>query len=165
MRRLGTAAAPATRSNDRWAGFDEAGSYPPTVVVCMTLNGEVKWKTGEEPPFSKGGTVLADGLLLATDGNTKLYLIGPDPAASSPLPSAGLLEPGNGARVTFDPIGGPFLQALAEASSLHRRMKRRSPAGCSTDRSRHTNGGTPRLRSLRVLCVSRWSSRRDDRPD
>ena len=52
-------------------------------LVCMTMDGQVKWKTGEEPPFNKGGAVLADGLLLATDGNTKLYLIEPDPSASS----------------------------------------------------------------------------------
>jgi outer membrane protein assembly factor BamB len=64
-------------------------------LVCMTMDGQVKWKTGEEPPFSKGGAVLADGLLLATDGNTKLYLIEPDPAGFKPLASAVLLEPGN----------------------------------------------------------------------
>ena len=64
-------------------------------LVCMTMNGQVKWKTGEEPPFSKGGAVLADGLLLATDGNTKLYLIDPDPAAFKPLASAELLESAN----------------------------------------------------------------------
>jgi outer membrane protein assembly factor BamB len=64
-------------------------------LVCMSMNGEVKWKTGEEPPFSKGGAVLADGLLLATDGNTKLYLIDPDPSGFKPLASAELLETGN----------------------------------------------------------------------
>ena len=64
-------------------------------LVCMTLDGQVKWKTGEEPPFSKGGAVLVDGLLLATDGSTKLYLIEPDPAGFKPLASAELLESGN----------------------------------------------------------------------
>jgi outer membrane protein assembly factor BamB len=64
-------------------------------LVCMTMDGQVKWKTGEEPPFSKGGAVLADGLLLAVDGNTKLYLIDPDPAGFKPLANAELLEPGN----------------------------------------------------------------------
>jgi len=64
-------------------------------LVCMTMDGQVKWKTGEEPPFSKGGAVLADGLLLATDGNKKLYVIDPDPAGFKPLASAELLEPGN----------------------------------------------------------------------
>ena len=55
-------------------------------LVCMTMDGQVKWKTGEEPPFSKGGAVLADGLLLATDGNTKLYL---DRTGSGGLQAAG----------------------------------------------------------------------------
>jgi outer membrane protein assembly factor BamB len=64
-------------------------------LVCMTMDGQVKWKTGEEPPFSKGGAVLADGLLIATDGNTKLYLIDPDPAAFKPLASAEVLESAN----------------------------------------------------------------------
>jgi outer membrane protein assembly factor BamB len=64
-------------------------------LVCMTMDGQVKWRTGDEPPFNKGGAVLADGLLLATDGNTKVYLIDPDPAAFKPLASAELLEPGN----------------------------------------------------------------------
>ncbi len=64
-------------------------------LVCMTMDGQVKWKTEEEPPFSKGGAVLADGLLLATDGNTKLYLIEPDPAGFKPLASAELLESAN----------------------------------------------------------------------
>jgi len=64
-------------------------------LVCMSMNGQVKWKTGEEPPFSKGGAVLADGLLLATDGNTKLYLIDPDPSGFKPLASVELLEQGN----------------------------------------------------------------------
>lgn len=63
-------------------------------LVCMNMSGEVKWKTGEAPLFNKGGMVLADGLLLAVDGNTKLYLIEPDPAGFKPLASATLLEPG-----------------------------------------------------------------------
>lgn len=63
-------------------------------LVCMTMNGQVKWKTDEAPPFNKGGMVLADGLLLAVDGNTKLYLIEPDPSGFKPLASAELLAPG-----------------------------------------------------------------------
>jgi hypothetical protein len=39
--------------------------------------------------------VFADGLLLATDGNTKLYLIDPDPSGFKPLVNAELLESGN----------------------------------------------------------------------
>jgi outer membrane protein assembly factor BamB len=63
-------------------------------LVCMGMDGRVRWKTGEDPLFDKGGAVLADGLLLATDGNTKLYLIEPDPSGFKPLASADLLEPG-----------------------------------------------------------------------
>jgi outer membrane protein assembly factor BamB len=63
-------------------------------LVCMSMDGQVKWKTGEEPAFNKGGSILADGLLLATDGNTKLYLISPDPSGFKPLASAEVLEPG-----------------------------------------------------------------------
>jgi len=38
--------------------------------------------------------ILADGLILATDGSTKLYLIEPDPAAFKPLATAELLKEG-----------------------------------------------------------------------
>jgi hypothetical protein len=41
----------------------------------MTMDGQIKWKTDQQPPFVRGGSVLADGLMLTTDGNTKLYLI------------------------------------------------------------------------------------------
>lgn len=63
--------------------------------VCMSMDGQVKWKTGEAPAFVRGGTILADGLLLTTDGNTMLYLVEPDPSGFKPLASAALLEPGN----------------------------------------------------------------------
>ena len=63
-------------------------------LVCMTMDGQVKWKTGDEPAFNKGGAILVDGLLLATDGNKKLYLIEPDPSGFKPLASAELLESG-----------------------------------------------------------------------
>jgi hypothetical protein len=36
--------------------------------------------------------VLADGLILATDGDKTLYLIEPDPSAFNPIASADLLE-------------------------------------------------------------------------
>jgi len=57
-------------------------------------DGKIRWKTGEEPAFVRGGSVLADGLLLTTDGNTMLYLVEPDPSGFKPLASAALLEPG-----------------------------------------------------------------------
>jgi len=63
-------------------------------LVCMTMDGQVKWSTDDEPPFNKGGAVLADGLLLIVDGNRKLYLVEPDPSGFKPLASAELLERG-----------------------------------------------------------------------
>jgi outer membrane protein assembly factor BamB len=82
-------------------------------LVCMTMDGRVKWKTGDEPPFNKGGAVLADGLLLSVDGNTTLYLIEPDPSGFKPLASAELLEPGE----NWSPI------ALADGKLLIRDQK------------------------------------------
>ena len=64
-------------------------------LVAMGLDGQVKWKTDQQPPFVRGGSILADGLLLMTDGNTKLYLVEPSPAAFKPLASAVVLEAGD----------------------------------------------------------------------
>ena len=64
-------------------------------LVAMTMDGQVKWKTDQNPPFVRGGTILAEGLFLTTDGNTKLYLIEPTPTGFKPLASAVILEPGD----------------------------------------------------------------------
>lgn len=61
-------------------------------LVCMTIDGQVQWKTGDEPAFNKGGAILADGLMLSTDGSKMVYLIDPDPSGFKPLASAELLE-------------------------------------------------------------------------
>lgn len=63
-------------------------------LVCMSIDGQTKWKTERNPVFERGGLILADGLILATDGGTKLYLIQPDPSAFKPLASAELLKLG-----------------------------------------------------------------------
>ena len=63
-------------------------------LVCMSMSGQVKWKTGEDPSFVRGGSIVVDGLLLATDGNTMLYVIEPDPSGFKPLARAELLQPG-----------------------------------------------------------------------
>jgi len=63
-------------------------------MVCMSMEGQVKWKTGEEPDFVRGGAILVDGLLLSTDGNKMLYLIEPDPSGFKPLARAELMEEG-----------------------------------------------------------------------
>jgi outer membrane protein assembly factor BamB len=64
-------------------------------LVAMSMDGQIKWKTDQQPPFVRGGSILADGLLLATDGSTKLYLIEPNPAGFKPLASAEILAPGD----------------------------------------------------------------------
>lgn len=60
-------------------------------MVCMNMKGEIMWKTKRDPDFNKGSMILADGLILATDGSKTLYLIEPDPAAFKPLAKAELL--------------------------------------------------------------------------
>jgi outer membrane protein assembly factor BamB len=64
-------------------------------LVAMSVDGQIKWKTDQQPAFVRGGSILADGLMLMTDGNTKLYLIEPSPAGFKPLASAVILEPGD----------------------------------------------------------------------
>ncbi len=60
-------------------------------LVCMSIEGQSMWKTGTSPAFNKGGMILADGLILATDGDRTLYLIEPDPSEFKPIASAELL--------------------------------------------------------------------------
>lgn len=60
-------------------------------MVCMSMDGKIMWKTKKEPDFNKGSMILADGLILATDGAKSLFLIEPDPTAFKPLASAELL--------------------------------------------------------------------------
>jgi outer membrane protein assembly factor BamB len=60
-------------------------------LVCMGMDGTIKWKTKRSPDFNKGSMILADGLILATDGRKTLYLIEPDPSEFKPLASAELL--------------------------------------------------------------------------
>jgi outer membrane protein assembly factor BamB len=64
-------------------------------LIAMGLDGRVKWSTGQQPAFVRGGSILADGLLLMTDGNTKLYLVEPSPEGFKPLASAVILKPGD----------------------------------------------------------------------
>jgi len=65
-------------------------------LVCMSIDGQIKWKTGRAPLFDKGGMILADGLLISTDGASKLYLIEPDPSAFKPVATAELLKGASG---------------------------------------------------------------------
>ncbi len=65
-------------------------------MVCMSIDGDVKWKTKRSPLFDKGSMIFADGLFLSTDGKTHLYLIEPDPSAFKPIATAELLVGGTG---------------------------------------------------------------------
>lgn len=60
-------------------------------LVCMSMDGQIMWKTRRDPDFNKGSMILVDGLILATDGRESLYLIEPDPSEFKPLASAELL--------------------------------------------------------------------------
>ena len=64
-------------------------------LVAMGMDGQVKWKTDATPPFVRGGMILAENLLIATDGSTKLFLIEPNPTGFKPLAEAVILEAGD----------------------------------------------------------------------
>jgi len=64
-------------------------------LLAMGLDGKVKWSTETRPAFVRGGAILADGLLLTTDGDTRLYLVEPNPTAFKPLASSVILESGD----------------------------------------------------------------------
>lgn len=72
-------------------------------LVCMSMDGQVLWKTRRSPDFNKGSMILAEGLILATDGAQTLYLIEPDPSGFKPLASAKVLGEG-GTGSESDPI-------------------------------------------------------------
>jgi outer membrane protein assembly factor BamB len=62
-------------------------------MVCMDIDGKIKWKTMREPLFDKGGFILADDMILSIDGSKGvLYLIDPSPKGFKPLSSAKLLD-------------------------------------------------------------------------
>lgn len=96
-------------------------------LTCMSMDGEIMWKTKRDPDFNKGSMILADGLILATDGEKSLYLIEPDPSGFKALASAELLtvqNPGDDrmarrfAKQNWAPI------ALAEGKLLIRDQSR-----------------------------------------
>jgi outer membrane protein assembly factor BamB len=100
-------------------------------MVCMSIDGQIKWKTGRSPLFDKGGSIIADGLLLSTDGRTKLFLIEPDPSAFKPIATADLLkEAGTGSAndLTASRVGGATQNwaplALADGKLLIRDQSR-----------------------------------------
>ena len=62
-------------------------------MVCMDLDGNLKWKTQRSPiVFDKGGFILVDGLILSVDGAIGiLNIIEPSPDGFKRLASAKLL--------------------------------------------------------------------------
>ncbi|NLD38913.1 MAG: PQQ-binding-like beta-propeller repeat protein [Desulfatiglans sp.] len=60
--------------------------------VCMDLKGNIKWETGRNPGFDKGGFILADDMIISSDGEKMLYLIDPNPTEFRVLAKAELLE-------------------------------------------------------------------------
>ena len=60
--------------------------------MCMDLKGNIKWKTGRNPGFDKGGFVLADDMIISSDGEKMLYLIEPTPTEFKVLAKAELLD-------------------------------------------------------------------------
>ena len=98
-------------------------------MVCMSMDGQVQWKTKRDPRFNKGSMILADGLIVATDGAKTLYLIEPDPSGFKPLASAEMLSQGgvdDGNPMTR--FGGPTQNwapiALADGKLLIRDQSR-----------------------------------------
>ena len=76
-------------------------------LVCMSMDGKIMWKTGRSTNFNKGSMILADGLILATDGAKTLYLIEPDPSGFKSLASADLLaEAGTDSQGIAARVGG-----------------------------------------------------------
>jgi outer membrane protein assembly factor BamB len=100
-------------------------------LVCMSLDGEVMWKTKRSPSFNKGSMILVDGLILATDGGKRIYLIEPDPSGFKELASAELLgEAGTNSEGIARRVGGSAQNwapiALADGKLLirdHSEMK------------------------------------------
>lgn len=98
-------------------------------LVCMNMDGEVMWKTKRDPDFNKGSMILADGLLLATNGSKVLYLIEPDPSGFKPIASSDLLaEAGTNSEGIAARVGGSTQNwapiALADGKLLIRDQSR-----------------------------------------
>jgi len=61
-------------------------------LVCMSMDGKVMWKTKRKPDFDKGSMILADDMIISTDGAKMLYLIDPTPEEFKVLAKAELLD-------------------------------------------------------------------------
>ncbi|MCX5656278.1 MAG: PQQ-like beta-propeller repeat protein [Planctomycetota bacterium] len=61
-------------------------------LVCLDLDGNVKWKTGKSPNFDKGNFIFADGVMYIMDGaGGQLRIVDPTPDGYKQLAEAKLL--------------------------------------------------------------------------
>lgn len=60
--------------------------------MSMDLSGNINWRTRRKPSFDKGGFILADDMIISSDGEETLYLIEPTPEEFRVLAKAELLE-------------------------------------------------------------------------
>ena len=97
-------------------------------LTCMDMEGKIMWKTGRNPNFDRGSMILADGLLLATDGLSTLYLIEPNSTAFKPISKAALLKEGSAFTEGMSAVGGNSQNwgpmALADGKLLIRDQNR-----------------------------------------
>ena len=60
-------------------------------MECLTLDGQLKWRTGRQPNFERGNLILAGGVIINQDGNDGcLRLVEPSPEAYKQLAEANL---------------------------------------------------------------------------
>ena len=89
----------------------------------MDPDGNVMWKTGREILFDKGSMIYVDGVILATDGKTTLYVIEPSPEAFKPLAKAVLLSEAEGSNRGMFSSGNWAPIALSKGKPLIRNDK------------------------------------------
>ena len=71
-------------------GNDKSKKYG---LMCMTLDGTVKWQTGRDPGFDWGGLLYADGMIYTVDGTKgDLVMVQPDPDAYREIGRANFLS-------------------------------------------------------------------------
>jgi outer membrane protein assembly factor BamB len=97
-------------------------------LICMDMNGKIMWKTGRNPNFDRGSMILADGLILASDGTSMLYLIEPDHTGFKPISSTNILREGGVPTEGMTAFGGSTQNwaplALADGKLLVRDQSR-----------------------------------------
>ena len=98
-------------------------------MMCMNMEGKIMWKTGRNPNFDFGSMLLADGLLLVSDGFKTLYLIEPCSAAFKVISKVEILGEGGGKTEGMESMVGSSTQnyaplALADGKLLIRDQSR-----------------------------------------